>query len=276
MTDQKSDEVVEKAVETETTETSSPQVESPITGDKTDVKVSDDQGTVADESDDVESRMSPEARRAFQEQRLEIKRLKEGKDSESESSAFDAFNVPTPSAGQPMPLDVRNFQDPITGETNWTAYNQAQQAREQEVIRFASQNAQAMAEATIQDKMDEAEARRMYPDLMNDPKTEKLIAAQWFMDSKFAGKPVSITKIAGEFARNFKQAVTKAEKIGAEKALNEVSEKEQAGLAAQSQTQAEARSEATAEEVQDLSFRTRKGDENAVLARLSKIPWANK
>ena len=258
----------EKAVETDTTQVESPTTESPITGDKTDGVVSDDQGTVTESSNEP-TFQNEEQRRAFQEMRLENKRLKEEAESRHENP-FSTFRAQTPPNSQ-SDLRVETYQDPLTGETNWQAYNLAQQQREQKIIQQARYEASEEVDA----RLDEDRARSKYPDLMNDPKTEKLIAAQWLWE-KTQGRNVSVTDIAGEFARNFKQTVSKAEKVGADRALNEVSEKEQAGLVAESQTSSPAKQAATASDREDLAFRTRKGDEDAITARISKIPWANK
>jgi hypothetical protein len=260
----------QKAVETDTTQVESPTTESPITGDKTDVVVSGDQGTTTESSDDFPKDVE-EQRRAFQEQRLEIKRLKEERESnQPKESAFDMFRAQTP-VNPTGPIRIESYQDPITGETNWQQYNAAQQQREQQML----QQARFEASQEVDERMDEREARSKFPDLFNDKITEKQIASRWFYE-KAQGHNVSISDIAGEFARNFKQAVSKAEKIGAERALNEVSEKEQAGLVASTQTSSPAKQAATASDQEDLVYRTRKGDESAIAARISKIPWANK
>jgi hypothetical protein len=259
----------EKAVETDTTQTSSPAVESPITGDETMQGDAIVQTPVVEESDvptDIE-----EQRRAFQELRLENKRLKEEKESKPrEESAFDALRAQTPPV-QSGPIRVENFVDPITGETNWQEFNQAQQSREQQIL----QQARYEAKAEVQETLDEERARAKYPELMNDPVTEKQIASRWLYE-KINGNNVSISDIASEFARNFKQAVSKAEKIGAERILNEVSEKEKAGLTAASQSSSNAVRETFNEDQQQLVVGTRMGNNDAITARLSKIPWANK
>lgn len=260
----------QKEVETETTQTESPQVESSITGSETDARVSDDQGTVTEQSD--VKFQTEEERRAFQEMRLENKRLKEKLgSSESGESAFDTFKTQTPPIGQISPIRVEDYQDTITGETNWQAYNYALQQREQQVL----QQARFEALQTVREEMDEQNARTKFPELFADKNTEKLIAAQWFFE-KAQGRNVPITQIAGEFARNFKQAVSKAEKIGAEKILDEVTEKEKATLVVESQTSSSAQAGLSQDEQHNLSTRTRFGDDTAVAARISKIPWANK
>jgi hypothetical protein len=272
-TNPKGDVVVaeEKVVETETTQSNPPQDEKPITGAETTSGESVDQDSTV-ESSDVSSTMTEEQRRAFQEMRLENKRLKEEKESsEPKESAFDMFRAQTPPVSQIGPVRIEQYQDSITGETNWQAYNLAQQQREQQIL----QQARFEAQQTTSELMDEDKARTKYPDLFNDKVTEKQIASRWFYE-KAQGNNVSISDIAGEFARNFKQAVSKAEKIGAERALNEVSEKEQAGLVAESQTSSPANQAASALDQENLIMRTRKGDPDAIAARISKIPWANK
>jgi hypothetical protein len=260
---------VENEVETETTQVDSPTTESPITGGETEVRVSNDQNTVT-ETPDIESTMTEEQRRAFQEMRLENKRLKEVREQKPENSAFDSMRVQTPPVGQLSPVRIENFQDTVTGETDWTAYNLAQQEREQRIF----EKARYEASQELDERLDEREARTKYPELMNDPKTEKQIAAQWLWE-KTQGNNVSVTQIAGEFARNFKQAVSAAEKISTEKVLNEVSEKEQATVTA-NQTRSANKASLSEDERQSLSLRTRTGDDSAVVARLSAIPWANK
>lgn len=259
----------EKVVETETTQTSSPAVESPITGDETVQGEQVSKTPVVEESDvptDIE-----EQRRAFQELRLENKRLKEEREAqpvgESAFSTLRAQTPPVPSA----PVQVQNFVDPVTGDTDWQSFNYAQQQREQQILAQARYEAQSQ----VQETLDEQNARAKYPELMNDPVTEKQIASRWLYE-KVQGNNVSVTDIAGEFARNFRQAVSKAEKVGAERVLNEVSEKEKAGLTARTQSSQSAQQQSSYEDQEQLSVSTRRGNEDAITARLSRIPWANK
>ncbi len=258
----------QKAVETETTQSNSPKDEKPTTGAETTAEESFDQGST--EENPIESSMSEEQRRAFQEMRLENKRLKEEREAKPSESAFKVFRT-QPQAGQGGPVRVEDYQDQITGETNWQAYNMAQQQREQAII----QQAKAEAQETVEERFDEERARSKYPDLFRDPITEKQIASRWLYE-KVQGNNVPIEKIAEEFSRNFKQAVSKAEKISTERILNEVSEKEKAGLAAQTQSSQGAQAQAASSNYDDLVNRTRRGDEIAIAERISKIPWANK
>jgi hypothetical protein len=261
--------VEQKAVETETIQSNSPQDREPITGAET-IQEETVQPSVVEDSSEPAG-MNEEQRRAFQEQRLEIKRLREERETKPrEESAFNAFRAQTPPA-QSAPVRIEQYADPITGETNWQAYNAALQQREQNI----SQQARFEARSEVQEVLDEERARTKFPDLMSNPVTEKQIASRWLYE-KIQGRNVSITDIAGEFARNFRHAVSKAEKVGAERILNEVSEKEKAGLTAASRSSQGAVRGASQEDTERLSASTRRGNADAVTARISKIPWANK
>lgn len=259
----------EQVVETETTQTSSPAVESPITGDETMQGEESVQAPVVEESDvptDIE-----EQRRAFQELRLENKRLKEEIEVKPRGeSAFDAFRAVTPPIST-APVQVQNFVDPITGETDWQSFNNAQQQREQLIVQQAKFEAQ---QATTE-LLDENNARQKHPKLFADPELEQDMADKW-LAAKLRGQTVSISDIADSFARKLSKTATKAEKIGAERVLNEVSEKEKAGLTAPSQSSQTAERVTSQEDFQQLSVSTRRGNDDAITARISTIPWANK
>jgi hypothetical protein len=262
--------VEQKKVETETTQTNSPQVEKPITGAETTGEVSDVQGT-ATENLNEPVLQTEEERRAFQEMRLENKRLKEALGTKDGESAFDAFRTQIP-ANNPSPqVDPGQYQDPISGNVDWNAYNLAQQAREQKMVQQAKFEAQQVA----QEITDENNARTKYPEIMSDFELEREVADKW-LASKMRGENLTITSIAERVAKRNKQTVSKAEKIGAEKILNEVTEKEKATMTPESQTSGFAQQVANTEDQTDLSYRTRLGDHDAVVTRLSKIPWANK
>lgn len=268
MEDQK---VEQSAVETETTQVSSPATEVPTTGVQTTQEESVDQGSAVEGESNLPG-MTEEQRRAFQEQRLEIKRLREEVASRKQSeSAFAPFRTVTPPVSQQSDIRLENFIDPNTGLTDYTAYNHAVN---QQIAR-AEQTARYTAQQTTQELIDENNARNKYPDLFNDPETEREIADRW-LAAKMRGENPSIADIAGRVANRFQRAVSKAEKVGAEKALTEVTEKEKAGLSASGQTSEPGRQQLSAEEAENLSYQTRKGNYDAVASRLSKIPWANK
>ena len=261
----------EKEVETDTTQVAPPTTEEPTTEVQTDVKVSDDQGTVTEISDDVPEDVE-EQRRAFQSMRQEIKGLKsEIQNRKSGESAFSAFKQQTPPVGQINAVNIQDFQDPITGETNWQAYNQQVNV----ALNQVRQSATYEAKEAVKEEMDEQNARTRHPELFADPEVEQEIADRWIA-AKMRGENPSITDIADRVSKRFSKTISKAEKIGAEKILNEVSEKEQASLTVSGQTSQPAKQAASAEQLAEMSTRTRLGDDDAIAARMSKIPWANK
>jgi hypothetical protein len=261
----------ESVVESDTTQVDSPTTEEPTTEVQTEVKESSDQGSVIEESADVPENVE-EQRRAFQEQRQEIKRLKsEIQNRAKGESAFNAFRQQTPPVSQVNAVNIQDFQDPITGETNWQAYNQQQN----NVLNQIRQSATYEAQQAVREQLDEQNARTKHPELFDDPEVEQEIADRWIA-AKIRGENPSVTDIADRVSKRFGKTISKAEKIGAEKILNEVSEKEQASLTVSSQTSQPSRQAVTAEQLKEMSVRTRLGDDDAIAARMSKIPWANK
>jgi hypothetical protein len=261
----------EKVVETETTQVAPPTTEEPTTEVQTEVKESDDQGSVIEESVDVPEDVE-EQRRAFQEQRQEIKRLKsEIQNRNKGESAFSAFRQQTPPVGQVNAVNIQDFQDPITGETNWQAYNQQVNTALSQVRQSATYEAQQ----AVREEIDEQNARNKHPELFSDPEVEQEIADRWIA-AKIRGENPTVTDIADRISKRFGKTISKAEKIGAEKILNEVSEKEQASLTVSGQTSQPAQQAASAEQLAELSTKTRYGDDDAIAARMSKIPWTNK
>jgi hypothetical protein len=271
MTDQKSDLAEQKEVETETTQIESPTIESSITGDETTQTEEVSKTSVVEKSDDLPED-TLEQRRAFQEMRQEIKQLKEEKVvREKSESAFNVLRPQTPPVSQPGPIRVENYRDPLTGETNWTDYNNA-------VNNALVQNRQLAnyeAQQSTQELIDENNARNKHPEIFADPEAEEEIASRYLF-YKMRGENVSISDIAERVAKRYSKTVSKAEKIGAEKILNEVTEKESAGLSASSQNSNPARSNESLEDSERLSVQTRRGNNDAIAARISKIPWANK
>lgn len=211
---------------------------------------------------------SEEQRRAFQAMRQELKQLKEETKARSKSeSAFNVFK-PQPTANLADPVRVEDYSDPMTGEINRPAYNAALEARQ---ARLDASRAQS----SVQDQLDEYQARAKHPELFADPEAEEEIASRWYFN-RIQGKPVTVSDIADSVARKYSRAVSKAEKIGAEKALEQVTPKEQAALQATSQTSAPAQRASSEEDLDRLRSATRFGSEDAVAARLRGIPWANK
>jgi hypothetical protein len=262
----KNDAVVQNEVETPT-QTSSPQVEAPTTEGQT-----LPEANPAGVPNDPEANMSEEQRRAFQEQRLEIKRLKEEKQARLKNES--AFNVFRPQAqpGQ-VGVNIDNYRDPITGEYNLGAYNQAVNAALQQTVAVAQQ-----ANQSVDERLDEYQARNRHPELFDDPEAEEEIASR-YLYYKMSGKNVTISDIADSVAKKYSKAVSKAEKIGAEKALEQVSPKEQAALQAAAQNSNPARASQSQDDLERLRQMSRGRDsfaDDAIVARLKSIPWANK
>jgi hypothetical protein len=248
------------------TQTSPPQVEAPPTEEQTNQVNTDSQ--VTDELPvDVE-----EQRRAFQEQRLEIKRLREEKEARAKSeSAFDVFRPKAVPQTQSGPIRVEDYTDPYTGVLDTNRYNEAVNNK----LQFAEQNARFTAQQTVQETLDENKAKDKYPELFADPETEQEIADRWFA-ARMRGENPSVFDIAGRVAKRFGTAVSKAEKIGAEKILEQVSPKEQAALAAEGGTSFTSRNQLSNDEFETLRRQSRGRDssaEDAVAKRLKRIPY---
>ena len=260
----KNDQAAQNEVET-TTQVVSPTTEAPTTQTQTPQAQAKPETVPDVVPDDIE-----EQRRAFQEMRQELKRLKEEKTVRSQSeSAFKVFR-PQPNATLDLAqgLKVEDYTDPLTGEVNRPAYNAATEARQ---ARMAA----VQAQSSVQEQIDENNARSKHPELFADPEIEEEIASRWYFN-RIQGKNVSVTDIADSVAKRFSKAVSRAEKSGMEKALTEVSPKEQAALQASSQTSAPARQAASQEDMSRLQNATRFGSEDAIAARMKGIPWANK
>ncbi len=253
----------EKVVE-ETTQTNSPEVEAPATQAQT---VQEEPQVTDELPEDTE-----EQRRAFQNMRQELKRLKEEKEARVKTeSAFDVFRPKATPQSQIGPIRVEDFQDPYSGETDWNRYNSAVNT----ALAQTQQTARSEAQRTSEEVIDENNARNKYPEVFEDSDLEEEAAARWLFD-RMSGKNTPLTKIAENISRKVSKAVTKAEKIGAEKILEEVTPKEQAALAAAGETSAGSRQAISDKEFEKLQRQSRgKGrlSEEAIATRLKGVPW---
>ncbi len=256
----------EKVVE-ETTQVAPPPTQVPSTEEQTNQEAKTDSQVTEDLPVDAE-----EQRRAFQEQRLEIKRLKEENAARAKSeSAFDVFRPKAVPQAPNAPIRVEDFKDPYTGELDLDRYN----AAVNDTLQRVQQNARFEAQQTTNDTLDENKARTTYPELFADPETEQEIADRWFA-AKMRGENPSVSDIASRVAKRFGSAVSKAEKIGAEKILEEVSPKEQAALAAEGGTSFTSRSQISNDEFETLRKQSRgtgSSAEDAIAQRLKGIPY---
>lgn len=244
--------VEEKVAETETAQTNPPQVEVETTPET----------AQEDVALPVESE---EQRKAFQEQRLEIKALKEEVEARKQSeSAFAAFK-PKPAMTS---FSSDQFTDPVTGEINLQALTAAQEAHI--TAKVTGQMEQRLAE-----EKDENSARTQYPDLFADPDVEQEIADRWFA-AKMRGESVSVTDVAGKVSKRFEKALSKAEKSGAEKALQDIAPKEKVALTATGQSATSAQRQIDSENDEANIQAVRFGNDDALAKAMSKIPWANK
>lgn len=245
----------ESAVET-TTQPSSPQGKAPETQVETTTK---EQQVVEPDLPNEES----EARRAFQQQRLENKQLKEELDrlkSEQEGrmrneSAFNSFRAPTQPGVQQV--DINQFVEPTTGEVNWNGYNAALNASAQAI-------AANQASQTVKEQLDEYQARSKYPDVFKDKELEKEVAARYLFERLNGNTNVTVESLAGQVAKRINKALDKAAQQGAEQALTELSPKEQASLAVQGTTSAPSRTAQSAEEEQATRLKIRRGGEEGI------------
>lgn len=252
--DKKEEAVVENEVET-TTQPSPPQDEAPTTQEQTtQPKATDEEVSDVDTDKPADPREFQIKRLAQENKRLKAERV----------NAFDAFR---PKAIPTTGVDVQAYTDEY-GQTNWNAYNAA-------VSNHIQQAASVQATTAVQEQLDEQNARTKHPELFEDADTEQEIADRW-LAAKLRGETVTISEMADRVAKRYSRDVSKAEKRGAEKILAEVSTKEQAGLAVSGETSRASRQAQSDEEMARLSAETRVGNQEAIVARLKNIPWANK
>ena len=246
--------VVQNAVETETTQVSSPQTEA------TTATESQTEQAGPDQAQELPAQ-TEEQRKAFQEMRLENKRLKDEIEARTRNeSAFDALR-PKP---QVQSFSSEQFTDPNTGEVDWARFQATQETKTASMV--ASQ---------VEERLDENNARTKYPELFSDPDVEQEIADRWFA-AKMRGENPKITDLAAKVSKRFEKANAKAEKVGAQKALEEVEPKEKVALTAPAQSATQARRAEEGEADQARLGAIRYGNDDALAEAMSKIPWANK
>jgi hypothetical protein len=265
MDDLKTDQAVQNVVD-ETTQVNSPTTEAPATQGQTTKGEANPESVSNELPNDTE-----EQRKAFQEMRLELKQLKEEKAARSKGeSAFKVFR-PQVSNVYPAELRVEDYTDPMTGEINRPAYNAATEA-------VKARQAANMAQQSVTDQLDENTARLRHPDLFADSEAEEEVAARWLF-AKQQGKNVTISDIADSVARKYGKAVSKAEKVGMERALEQVTPKEQAALSATAQNSSPAKARSSEEDYLRLIDASRRGGSesmDAITARMKGVSWVNK
>jgi len=246
------EQVVQSVAETETA-----QVESPTTEVETIPQTAQEDVALPDSKE--------EERKAFQEMRLENKRLKEEMNARQQNESAFAVFKPKP---QLTSFSSEQYTDPVTGEINIQALTAAQETHITNKVR-------AEMEQRLTEEKDEDNARRQHPDLFADPDIEQEIADRWFA-AKMRGEKVTVTDIAGKVSKRFQTVLNKAEKAGAEKALQDIAPKEKVALTATGQSASAAQRQIDSVDQQATLQSVRFGNNDALADAMSKIPWANK
>lgn len=265
----KEEQVVEKTEEVVTSVTESPTVEAktaPIVDDAA-------EKPVQTPSQDGESFEQPsEQGKAFAEMRHEIKELKKQlEDKKRQQSVFEQIKPsynPADVLASNQQVDIRKYTDPVTGEFQADAYNQAVNQR----FESTQRQSQYIASQVAAETFDEVRAKEKYPQLdtnteVYDQEFERKVAAQYFFE-KYQGKQPSILKIAENEAKTYFRDDAKVQKETAQKIKEELTEKEQASMSAAGRFQP---GESSSAELELLRQQTRKGDDWAVAERLRKI-----
>ena len=197
-----------------------------------------------------------------------------------------SFFGQTPPAmkAEPMPL-----YDPTTGLLNEQAFNDVQRKayEAEDRARRAEETLQRMEQVRVsdEDERQRREAVTIYPELdSSDPKkfdrnfhvaTRRVLQDSILNPEDYGLKGKSLTyKEAADIAKGTSQKVLdQAKQEGAVQAMEQLSPKEQAALEA---TGTPGRREGLTPALPDLQYRTRKGDEQAIMERLKAVPWVNK
>ena len=108
--------------------------------------------------------------------------------------------------------------------------------------------------------------------MFEDPDVEEEIAAKWLW-AKTQGKDTSISGIADQVAKRYSKSVSKAEKIGAEKALEGVMSKEQASLGASSQSASQSKTSSVSQQKEELMEKVRKGSNDSLAELMKAVPF---
>ena len=264
-------EAVESTEEVQTSVPSSPEVEEQ-TPQQEEPQATDETPVEKEEKVMGEPQMTGEQSRAFQEQRLEIKRLKEELEGKrKKESAFDSlrpsFTPQQISSGQER-VDINNFIDPTTGEFQAHAYNEEVNRAILQQSAVAAQKAQIASQQAIDERL----AREKFPQL--DPSSpefdqefENRVASQYFYEY-YKGNDPSIVNIASRESKMTVKQAKALEKQTAEATRQQLSKKEQAGLSAEGTSQPNA---TTSQRLKDLQVRSRHGDHWAVAERLKNV-----
>jgi hypothetical protein len=186
--------------------------------------------------------------------------------------AEQVFSKLTPQPTQPVQPTaptVPDYFNPETGEVDVLKLERQNQTLRQQVGQL-NQRVQGIADAD--QAKQESEAFKAYPEL--DPNGDKF--NQTFHDSVsglltnalFKGEKITFKEAAERVAKLSSKEAKKAEKAGAEKALEQLTPKEQAALEATGRSDKRIPSV----DLASLQRRTREGDINAIYERIRRVP----
>jgi len=249
-------------------ETTEPETETPEKEVKTPVE---GEGELSEA--DLEAKMSPKQREAFQNQRREIKRLKREKEAQERGkSALDALQPPAFGSIRPQAPRVEQFMD-VDGQIDLVGYqNAAQKYNESQAYR-----AQA-GQSQIKFEMEQNILKMRHPEI--DPSSDQFdsdlearVADRYgrkLLESLTKGQSEpSLVEIAGEVLKSKGVTPKEKEKISQE-ALEKVAEKEQAASTAEAPSGAvRAQGAKMVSGFDELRQRTKLGDDDALAARIS-------
>jgi hypothetical protein len=222
----------------------------------------------------AEEKMTPEQARAFQAQRLEIKRLKEEMaKKEKAGSAFEALKPKAGQVGIDQPPKVESFMD-AEGRIDIAGYQDATQ-KYQQTQALRSQAEQRRLKQEVEENFLKMKDPRLDPDNRKeyDEAFEGRVADRWSrmaLEALYQGKPEPSVKAAYDSVVQEGVSPKEKEQISKE-ALERVSEKEQAASTAEApSTTPRAQGAKMVANFDELRYKTKLGDNDALAARIQK------
>ena len=249
--------------QTTATPTEAPEAAAP----EREVSAGTEEGTAKSENfDDLPEGTSDRTREQFDKLRSQLREEKAKRvQTQSVFEQLKPFQQPS------APVSTSQFIDPVTGNVDVNGLNY--------VISTTQQRAER-AEQTVQRWVEEQqtkEAYTSYPELnpSHDSfnaslhrKTRAVLMDSMINPQDYSGKPLSF-KEAADIAKGVTpEVLQKAQEEGAKKAIEGLTPKEQASLEASGRS--DRRNQTS--NLDDLKWRTRKGDPSAITERLRNIP----
>ena len=219
---------------------------------------------------DLVGKMTSEQAKAFQAQRLEIKKLKEEKaKKERAGGAFDALKSPTRQVMPEMPK-IETFMD-AEGRVDVVGYQGAIQ-RYQETQTYRVQAGQRELRQEMEESVMKMKDPRLDPDSSGyDQNFEARVADRWSrLALEALNKGQQEPTISQAYGEVVEEGVSPKDKEQISKeALEKVSEKEQAASTAEVPSSTpRARETKMVSGFEELRQRTKEGDNEALMARI--------